>query len=108
MPIMAITTIGRVQLAIRQSYAVHAQAVAFGLFLVADPAIDRLGRQVIVRMLERNITVATRAAVRAVDRCRKLRQVHKAGNLFPCGIGSSQRLFRMTFHASAVLDLLSD
>ena len=103
MRVVAILAGGGIRPARLQRETVHAGAVTFGLPLVALPAIDRLGGDVVVRVLLRQVGVAARAGVGLVRGGRELRRVNKQQDFLSRRVCPGQRFVRMTLQAIAVL-----
>jgi hypothetical protein len=81
----------------------HAGAVTGGLPFVTVPAIHRLGRKVVVRMLIREIHVATGARVGAVRGGGQFGGVHEQQNLFAARVGLGEGFVRVAFQTITVL-----
>ena len=84
--------------------AVDAHSVRKRLFRMAAGAIHRLGRQVIVRMFDSQIDVATGAGGLLVRRTGNDRGVHEQRPDHASGIGGRQRLIAVTLQTIAVFD----
>ena len=104
MPAMAIAASGRVLPAFGGGDAVDARAVAFGLLRVAARAIDGEGRNIVIRMFDSDIGMATGAGIGLVDGGGEFGNIHKQRNLFARGVGFAQRFVRVTIQTGTVLD----
>ena len=103
-PVVAVAAGRGVLPPLRQGQTVDAGAVALGLLLVALLAVGRLRRDVVVRVLGRDVRVAACAGVGLVDGGRELGHIDEQGDLFAGGVGLGQRLVRVAVQAGAVLD----
>ena len=83
MPIVAVTARRGLLFAADQGHPMDAGAVTLGLFLMAFGAVGRLGRNVIVRVFDRNITMAASAGVGLVNRGGKPGLIDEHRNRFP-------------------------
>ena len=81
----------------------HAGVVAVSLFLVAGGAMDALQRDVVIRMLDRDIGVATKAGVGFVGGGLQLGFIHEQRNGMPGGVSDGKRLIGVTIQAITVL-----
>ena len=103
---MAVVTIAagrRTYFTFQMRDAMHARAIAGGLFLVTNRASCGPGRLVVIGMFVRDIGVAARAGIRLVNGCLEFGQVNEDGNFFARRRRFGERFVRMTFHAIAVL-----
>ncbi len=108
MPVVAIAAPGGLLLSAGQGQPMDACAVALGLLLMAFGAARRLRPDVVIRVFEGNIAVATGAGIRLMDRSRQLRLIHKQRNALPGGVGLEQGLVRVTIQAGAILDFSAE
>ena len=104
MAAMAIAASGRVFPAFGGGNAVKAGAVAFGLLRVAACAIDGPGRNIVIRMFDGDIGMATGAGIGLVDGGGEFGNIHKQRNLPARGVGFAQRLIRVTIQTGTVFD----
>src|ERR1017187_10425730 len=104
-PVVTVTTGRGILAPFRQGQTVHAGAIVLGLGYVALLAIGRLGRDVVVGMLRRDVGVAARTGIGLVDRGRKLGHIDEQRDLFAGGISLGERFVRVAVKAGAVLDL---
>jgi len=99
---VTIGTTGRAGCAQRMAHAVDTGGVLFGRFFVAGGAVDRFGRHVVVRMLGRDVRVATGAGVGAMHRSCKFRFIDKEPDRLAGRVGFIQRFIGMAFQADRV------
>ena len=99
---MTIRTAGRAGSTQRMTHTVYAGGVLFGGLIVASSAIDRLGREVVVRVFARDIRVAAGASVGAMHRRRKFRLIDKQPNRFAGRVGLVESFIGMAFEAGGV------
>ena len=104
MAAVAMAAARRGRLPLGQGQSMHTGAIAFGLLRVAALTINRQSRDIVVRVLCREVRVATDTEVGFVDRSPELGQIDEQGHLFAGGVGRGERLVPMTFEAGAVLD----
>ncbi len=86
------------------AHAVDARGIDIRLLLVADRAVHRLRRDVVVGMIPGEIAVATGAQVGLVDGSREFRRIDKQRNDLADRIGLVQVFISMAFQAVAVGD----
>src|SRR4051812_44077896 len=106
MSTMAIAANGGAEVATADGHAMHAGSVTFGLFPVALRAVDRLGGEIIVRMLDREISMATRAGIRPMNRDGQFGEVHEHRDFATGRVRAGEGLVAVTLHAGAVLDFV--
>ena len=80
------------------------RTVALRLPFVALAAVHRLGSDIVIGVLLREVRMATDAGIGLVRRGGQFGGVDKQRDLLTRGIGLSERLVRMAFQAGAVLD----
>ena len=105
--VVAIAAGSRVLFAASQRQAMNACTVTFRLLLVALSAVWRLRRQVVIRVPGRDVAVTTCTGVGLMNRGGELARIDEHRNPLPRRVGPIERLVGVTFHAGAVLDLLS-
>ncbi len=76
--------------------------VGIGLVRVARGTIDRLGGQIVVRVFGGQVSVATHARVRAVDRVGIFAGIDEQRNGFALRVCLGQGLVRVAFETVAV------
>lgn len=76
----------------RMAHPMNARGIFTRRTRVTSEAIWRSRRHVVVRMLIRNVTVATDAGVGLMDGPGKLRLIYEQGDLFARGVGLKERL----------------
>src|SRR6516225_12448853 len=84
------------------THTVDAAGVLFGGPIVATGAVDRLGRNVVVRMFRRDIGMTTGTRVGAMDRRRKFRFIDKEPDRLARSVGLVQTFVGMAFEAGRV------
>jgi len=87
------------------AHAVDAGRVFSSLFFVATSAIDPLGRDVVVRVFDRQVGMASCTGVCFVDRSQEPGLINEQGKDITSGVGFEEGLVRMAVETSAVLDL---
>ena len=70
--------------------------------LVATGTVHRLRRNVVIRMLPREVRVATRAGIGGVNRTREAGLVDKKRDPLACGIGLEKGLVGMALQAGGI------
>src|SRR5206468_593543 len=88
------------------AYAVNAGRVFFGLQFVASGAIDRFGRDIVIRMLGGQIRMTTGAAIGLMDGRTEFGFVYEQPNCLVSSVGFEERFIGVTVEAGAVLDWL--
>jgi hypothetical protein len=99
---VAVETAGGAGRPERVTSAVNARGITLCSGLMTRPAIDRLGREVIIRMLGANVSMTTRAGVGWMRRVRQFGFLYEERNADAGGIGLEQGLIRMTIQAGRV------
>ena len=79
--------------------------VTFGLLFMASRAVRGFGRQIIVRVFERNVDVAADAGIGPMDGGGELGFVDIEPKGFACGVSFVESFVRVTVQAGAVLNL---
>ena len=93
-------------MAVLESQTMDTGAIAFSLPLMALSALYFPGGNIIVRMLDRQVGMATGAGIRFVRGGSQFGRINKQRNGFAGGVGFEKGLIGMTIEAGAVFDRL--
>ena len=103
---MAIGATRDVTPALGGSQTMHAGAIGLGLLLVASGATDRLGGDVVIRMLGSEVGVTPDAVIGFVGRTGKAGGVDKKRDLLAGRVGLGQGFIAVAVETGAILDRL--
>lgn len=105
---MTIAARGRIPLPAGGRQAMHAGPVTFGLFFMTSRAFRGFGGDIVVRMFEGNIAVATGAGIGAMHRSGQFGFIHKQPDGFAGGVGLVESLVGVAVEAGAVLNVSAE
>jgi hypothetical protein len=104
--VVAVLATGRIRAPGFPGQPMHAGPVTFGLPFVAGAAIHGFGGQVVIRVLDRDVSVATGAGIGLMRRGRELERIDEQRDFLARRVGLRERFVRVTFQADAVPDFL--
>lgn len=107
MAVVAIFARRGIKLAISQCQSMSAGTIGIRLRFMAPGAVDRLGGDLVVGMILRDIGVAAGTTIGSVNRGANPFLIYVEQNTLSGGVCLVQILIGVTIHASTILDLFS-